>query len=228
MLPSRQLERNSSEMDQQIDLRVAELMASRLCHDLVGPIGAVNNGMELLEDPELEMAQEAVRLAGHSAEHASILLQFFRLAYGMAGSRQGRDLGPMRELAKGFLSHAKSELEWPSDPLPDSAPEDLGKLLLNMIALAVEALPRGGTVAVSVAEGPGGLEVAARAAGSDVGLREEMAATLNGGVSVEELTPRNVQGYFTQLLARRLGSDLAVETEAGEAVKLRVALPHAA
>ena len=49
MLPSRQLERKLSEMDQQIDLRVAELMASRLCHDLVGPIGAVNNGLELME-----------------------------------------------------------------------------------------------------------------------------------------------------------------------------------
>ncbi len=83
------LERKFSEMDVQIDLRVAELLASRLCHDLVGPIGAVNNGMELLEDSDLDMAQDAVRLAGNSAEHASTLLQFFRLAYGMAGSRQG-------------------------------------------------------------------------------------------------------------------------------------------
>ena len=65
----------------QIDMRVAELLASRLCHDLVGPIGAVNNGMELLEDEDLGMSEDAIQLSATSARQAANLLQFYRLAY---------------------------------------------------------------------------------------------------------------------------------------------------
>src|SRR3546814_3632269 len=73
-------------MDIKIDLRVAELLASRLCHDLVGPIGAVGNGLELLGDEEFGMADDAMKLTTSSARQASHILQFFRLAYGMAGA----------------------------------------------------------------------------------------------------------------------------------------------
>ena len=103
-------------MDLKIDIRVAELLASRLCHDLVGPVGAVNNGIELMQDETFGMADDALTLAAKSADQASNLLQFFRLAYGMAGHRQGADLGPIRELVSGYLSHSKAELDWAADP----------------------------------------------------------------------------------------------------------------
>ena len=74
-------------MDFQIDMRVTELLASRLCHDLVGPIGAVNNGIELMTDVEFGPSDDALQLAGNSARQAASILQFYRLAYGMAGER---------------------------------------------------------------------------------------------------------------------------------------------
>jgi len=84
-------------MDVQIDLRVTELLASRLCHDLVGPVGAVNNGLELLADEIDDMGPEALKLASDSAARAARALQYFRFAYGMAGSRVGGNLDELRQ-----------------------------------------------------------------------------------------------------------------------------------
>ena len=113
----------------------------------------------------------------------------------MAGSRQGTDLTPLAELAKGYLMHKKAELDWPSDQRPDDLPEGAGKLILNMIALGIEALPRGGTIGVSATAGSGG-NIEVKAVGSDAALREDAASSLEDSVQIDDLTPRNVHGYL--------------------------------
>ncbi|MHA1152142.1 MAG: histidine phosphotransferase family protein [Alphaproteobacteria bacterium] len=208
-----------------IDMRVAELLASRLCHDLVGPIGAVNNGMELLEDEDLGMSGDAIQLSASSARQAANLLQFYRLAYGMAGARIGDDLGNLRELATGFLASSKTMLDWSTVGQPaGETPDGLGKLLLNVIVLGDECLPRGGTLGVNLAEGAAGLEVAVTASGTGARLREESQLVLADNVVIEELTPRNVHGYFTRLLAQRMGSDLIVDSPGADSLRLSVTL----
>ncbi|MEE8499024.1 MAG: histidine phosphotransferase family protein [Kiloniellales bacterium] len=208
-----------------IDMRVAELLASRLCHDLVGPIGAVNNGMELLEDEDLGMSDDAIQLSASSARQAANILQFYRLAYGMSGGRIGSDLGDLRELAAGFLAASKTTLDWTMAGQPaEEMPEGLGKLLLNVIVLGEECLPRGGTLGVSVAEGPAGLEIAVTANGTGARLREESQFVLADDVVIEELTPRNVHGYFTRLLAQRMGSDLIIDSPGADRLRLSVTL----
>ena len=133
--------------DIQIDLRVAELLASRLCHDLVSPVGAVNNGLELMaEDLDPEMLQDALALADKSAKQASATVQFFRLAYGQAGRQVDMGAAELKRLAEGYLTSQKAELAWDADPLVLNGPDGGGKLLLNLIALAVETLQRGGTI----------------------------------------------------------------------------------
>lgn len=209
-----------------IDLQVAELLASRLCHDLVGPIGAVSNGLELMADEGFSMGDDALALATNSATQATDLLQFYRLAYGMAGNRQGSDLQPLRDLAAGFLAHSKADLDWPLDKMPGDLPEAAGKVILNMIALAVEALPRGGTIGVGASAGADGVEIEVKAVGSDAALRDDTAAGLAEDVTVEELTPRNVHAYFTRIAARRFGSRLVVE-QAGPGYVRIAAVPGA-
>ncbi len=213
-------------MDFQIDMRVAELLAARLCHDLVGPIGAVNNGLELMEDDDLGMSDEALQLAAKSGRRAASVLQFYRIAFGMAGARIGADPGDLRDLAAGYLASSKAELDWTVQQVPADAPEGLGKLLLNMIVLAEEALPRGGTLTVSVLEGPEGLETSVAAHGPGARLREENQPVLVDDVALDELTPRNVQGYFTRLLAQRMGSDLLVEYPGADNLRLSAALKN--
>ncbi len=208
-----------------IDMQVAELLASRLCHDLVGPIGAVNNGMELLEDEDLGMSDDAIQLSASSARQAANILQFYRLAYGMSGGRIGGDLGDLRELATGYLASGKTTLDWTMAGLPaGEMPEGLGKLLLNLIVLGEECLPRGGTLGASLAEGPTGLEIAVTANGTGARLREESQFVLADHVAIEDLTPRNVHGYFTRLLAQRMDSDLIIDSPGADSLRLSVTL----
>lgn len=210
-------------MNLKIDLRVAELMASRLCHDLVGPIGAVNNGMEILEDEDLGIAKDAVELASRSARQATDVLQLFRLAYGLAGSLQGSDLSLVRELASNYLGHHKCSLDWPPSPIAGPLPDALGKLILNLVVLAGEALPRGGTIEVALAGD--GRQVAVSALGAGAGLRDETLAALSNGASAQDLSPRNVHGYVTRMVAKSLGSDLALSQVGPGHLKILVALP---
>ena len=208
----------------QIDMRVAELLASRLCHDLVGPIGAVNNGMELMEDEDLGMSDDALQLSANSARQAASILQYYRLAYGMAGARIGADLGDLQELAAGFLASSKTALDWAIRQAPADAPDGLGKLLLNMIVLAEEALPRGGTLSVAVLEGPAGMEASVTAKGTGAKLREENRPALADDVDIDELTPRNVQGYFTRLIAQRMESELMIDSPGADSLRFSVTL----
>ena len=133
-----------------IDLRVFELLASRLCHDLVGPIGAVSNGMELLEDEEFAAGDDAIQLVSKSARQTSDLLQFYRMAYGTAGSRAGISPEELFPLARAFLAHSKVSLEWPERASEIEYPEGFGKLALNLLALGQEGLPRGGEIRLLV------------------------------------------------------------------------------
>ncbi|MBK1698346.1 histidine phosphotransferase family protein [Rhodovibrio salinarum] len=198
--------------DIQIDLRVAELLASRLCHDLVSPVGAVNNGLELMaEDLDPEMMQDALALADKSAKQASSTVQFFRLAYGQAGRQV--DMGPaeLRRLAESFLSTHKAELSWDADALVLNGPDGGGKLLLNLIALALETLQRSGTIRADVSSA--GTAIRVTGSGAKARLRDETRAAMSDDVDVAELSPRAVQGYFTRLIARRMGGDLGVHEE---------------
>ncbi len=209
-------------MDISIDLRVAELLTSRLCHDLVGPIGAVGNGLELLGDDEFGMADDAMRLTSNSARQASSILQFFRLAYGMAGARVGADLTPLRDLSAALLEASKSELDWPTVQAPEGLPDGAGKMVLNMVALAHEALPRGGKLSVEISGQGGRCELTVTAAGQDAHLRPESLAGLNSDVDIAELSPRGVHSYFTRVVAKRLGSDLDVETPGEDSIRFKV------
>jgi histidine phosphotransferase ChpT len=212
-------------MDLKIDLRVAELLASRLCHDLVGPIGAVGNGLEILAD-DAGMAEDAMKLTASSARQASNILQFFRLAYGMAGTRVGADYSQIRDLSAALLENSRTKLDWTSVQAPEGAPDGIAKVVLNMIALGQEALPRGGRLSVEIEAGAGGIEARVTATGQDAHLRPESLTGLQDDVNLEEMTPRGVQGYFTRLTARRLGSDLEVETPAPDSLLFRVAVPR--
>lgn len=213
-------------MDPQIDLRIAELLSSRLCHDLVSPLGAVNNGMELMEDDlDPEMIGDSLRLISGSARQALAVVQFYRLAYGRAGRRVDSDPHQLAQLAEGFVGAHKSSLVWQGDELA-VAPDGSGKLLLNMIALGVEALPRGGELTAAVETG-GQPRLSVTAAGRDAGLRGECEAALADEVDSAELTPRSVQGHLTWLLARRIGGTLDVAMPAADKVVLSVPLAPA-
>src|SRR5271154_6386398 len=122
----------------QIDMRVMELLASKLCHDLVSPVSAINNGVELIEDIGGSVVEEAMKLIGESAGHASRRLRLFRMAYGRAGSEENLSVRDVRHIAEQYIAGGKVTLNWPEDqPVPAlAALRGYPKVVLNMIILA--------------------------------------------------------------------------------------------
>jgi histidine phosphotransferase ChpT len=167
----------------------------------------------MAEDLDPEMLQDALALADKSAKQASGTVQFFRLAYGQAGRQVDMGAAELRRLAEGYLASQKAELAWDADALVLNGPDGGGKLLLNLIALAVEALQRGGTIRAEASAD--GQEVQVTAEGTNARLRDESRAALADGVETAELGPRAVQGYFSRLIARRMGGDLQVREDEG-------------
>ena len=210
-----------------VDFRVMELLASRLCHDLVGPIGAVSNGLELMADDSMGMQDEALELASRSARQSGHALQFYRLAYGMAGNRVGGDFGALRELILNYVSHSKAQFAWSVDAIPDGLPDEAGKLLLNLVELAVESLPRGGKITAHIGSSDVGLFLAVTAAGDRAGLRDDLRIAMDDHVEVEDLSPRNVHGFFTRQLAKRMGTDLLLNEAVDDHIQFIVAFPLA-
>ncbi|MAF95761.1 MAG: hypothetical protein CMM60_08420 [Rhodospirillaceae bacterium] len=205
----------------QVDLRVAQLLSSRLCHDLVGPIGAVNTGLELLQEG-FDDDGKALGLVADSAGVASRRLSFFRFAFGLGGGDKGKStLSQARDLAVGFLSGGKVGLDWPGDTdAPLQAPAV--KVILNMVLMASESLPRGGAVGIDFAVLDEGLGVAVTATGDDARLREDLRSALAEGAVAEDLTARNVHGYFAQCLARDSGA--LIEHSRGSDGEIRFAV----
>lgn len=190
-----------------VELRVVELLSARLCHELVSPVGAINNGVELLDEEDPDFVRDAIQLIGQSARKASQRLQFYRFAYGTAVTASGAPAGSGRELSLGLFEDTKVQCDWQAGAA--TLPMDWQRLACNMLVLGAEALPRGGSVIVRpLRAGASGIEVVAE--GESVNLTPEMRAALDEAMAVDELTSRTIQAYFTARLAGQLGAGLAL------------------
>jgi histidine phosphotransferase ChpT len=191
------------------DLDLAALLCSRVCHDVISPVGAIANGLEVLEDEDdEEMKRVAMDLVRRSARQASAKLQFCRIAFGAAGSAGASlDLGEAGDMAKAFVGDEKVKLDWQAPRV--ALPKTEVKLLLNMMLLGMSAVPRGGVVAVALESG---LPVV-RATGDTARVPEKIAQLLKGDFDVAELDARLVQPYYTRRLAQQSGFELKLESD---------------
>ncbi len=208
------------------DIRLTELLCSKLCHDLVGPVGAIGNGMELLAEEELGMSDEALQLTALSTRRASAILQFYRIAYGLGQTERRQDPKFLAELATGLLGDSRVSLDWPDEAKAVVWPEGSGKLILNMISLAQEALPTGGRIRIGITENGAGAEITATAEGKGAAFGEATLEALAEGASLQQLTPRNVHGFFTMLLSQRIGRRIEITALDGEHLRLSAQIPN--
>src|SRR5262245_5088476 len=209
----------------QVELRVVELMASKICHDLISPVGAIGNGLELMEDDDGDTAKEALQLSQNCVRRASALLELFRMSYGTAGSDTGLGWEAAKALATGFLAGTKMSLSWQALPAGVTPPPGATKLLLNLVVLGGDMLPRGGQIAVGVAAGPGGMALKAVASGQDARVSDDVSAVLKGAIAVPALSAKTVHGYFSQRFAESLGTRIEVAAAAPGSVTLAAMLP---
>ncbi len=181
-------------------LDLAALLCSRLCHDLISPVGAIINGLEVMEeDKDEETKTFALDLIKKSATQASAKLQFCRLAFGAAGSAGAQiELGDAEKAARGLLEDGKTTLVW---NLPRAlVAKNRAKLLLNMLLVASATIPRGGTLTVEpMSEG---YQVSARGLNARLG---PATADLLAGSPAEPVNAHAIQPVYTGILARDCG-----------------------
>lgn len=191
----------------QIEMRVLELLSSKLCHDLISPVSAINNGVELIEEIGEPVVEEAMKLIGDSANLASRRLKYFRLAYGRAGSEASLGPSDVKPVIESYFAGGKITLDWPADLAIGNFVEQQGflKTLMNLFLLAEEVLAYGGTLTLGLHEEGTNHGLKLSVAGRGAQLSEMIGAALDGTTPVDDLTPRSVQAYMTGRFVAHFG-----------------------
>jgi len=194
---------------------LAALLCSRVCHDIISPVGAINNGLELLDEGGADA--DAMNLIRVSARNASSRLQFARLAFGAAGSAGMLiDTGDAESVAIAFLKNEKPELVWNGQRA--LLPKNKVKLLLNLILIANAAIPRGGRLTVTLADLDAEPRFTLAASGPMVRVPPKFLELHSGARPEEPIDAHAVQPYYTLLLAREAKMTITIRATAEEIV----------
>mgnify|MGYP000181593221 CR=1 FL=1 len=202
---------------------LASLVCARLCHDLVGPVSAIGAALDVLEDEDAEdMREDAMGLLRESANGAWARLEFTRLAFGAGGSAPGRlDAGELKRVTDAMFEKAKVDIEWVGSG--QSLEKSSARVLLNLVLLAVEALPRGGSVTIEIA--PNGVEQHIQCEGPRARLAPAAVLALEGKAPEGGFDARSIQPFFAGLLARQAGGSARAKLAEGR-VDLLARLPE--
>ena len=208
---------------------LASLLCSRLCHDLMSPVGALNNGIELMADEQdPQMREKCLELLEESARASANKLKFFRLAFGAGGGfGDSIDTHEAQSALEGvFGRERRIELGWlvPGDKLPKGAV----KLLLNLALLAGDALVRGGRLDVGAETSDDLLELVIRADGPRILLDPTLRETLLSGQSGGSVEPRAAGAWLAHSLAVEVGGSIRLSDPAAPVLMIGAALPREA
>jgi histidine phosphotransferase ChpT len=202
-------------------LELAALLCSKVCHDLISPVGAIVNGLEVLDDnPKPEDREFALDLIRKSAKTASARLQFCRLAFGAAGSAGAQiDLGDAQTMARGHIEDAKTSITWNLPRL--LLPKNRVKLLLNMMVVAQQTIPRGGMLTVDPIGDGETMSFRVAATGLNARLPQSVVNLL-GSAQQSTIDAHAVQPYYTRLLADACGLKVTLAAD-GDAMVVQAA-----
>lgn len=199
-----------------IEVDLASLLCSKICHDLLSPVGALNNGLELLEgEDDPVMRDRCMDLLADSARTSADKLKYFRLAFGAAGGF-GDTIDPAeaRQLIEALLGESgKITLGWAVQG--HALPKKAIKILLNLALIAKETLVRGGRLDIGAEQGDLGIEVVIRAEGTKIALDNGIRTALDGTIAPADISARTAAAWMTRELALKNGGDLRISPESG-------------
>ena len=205
-------------------LDLGALLCSRVCHDVISPVGAIVNGLEVLADEKDEgMRDFAYDLIRKSAVTASARLQFARLAFGAAGSAGSAiDLGDAEQVARGIFNDDKTRLDWQAPRL--LLPKNQVKLILNLLVIAQSTIPRGGVVSLALSGEGDGLQVQVGAHGPAARIPPALPLLLRGESESGSIDSHSIQPYYTGLVAQAAGLSVSASLS-GDTVTLIASRP---
>lgn len=189
---------------------LAALLCSRICHDLISPVGAINNGIELYDEGGAD--EDALQLIRMSAANASSRLQFARIAFGAAGSAGSEiDSGDAEVVAKNFMANEKANLDWQAARL--LLPKNEVKLLLNLVLIANASIPRGGEICVVIREEGEKRVFQLKVSGKMLRVPPKFLELYNGQTPAEPIDAHAVQPYYTLLLSQLSNMPISVQVQ---------------
>lgn len=198
-------------------LALLEQLASRICHDLISPVGAINNGIELAEEMGADGMDDAIELIGHSAKQAAAKLKTMRMAYGAGANDPSIKPDDVANTFRELVAlESRLEFEWPTGAnwFPFVGKIGLAKAMMCVLLLGKECLPRGGIVAVSVEDE----SFMVTCTGTDAGLKPDMEQALAGHIDIETMEPKLIHPYLTHMNLKNYGQTLTFEKGADEIV----------
>jgi len=201
-----------AEPQQPTDMELAALIASKICHDVIGPVGAIYNGLEILEeDDDKQSNSYALEVINNVTVQASARLQFARFAFGAAGSAGSLiDLETARTISVGLIGEGKHKLVW-QGPM-GHLPKNQAKLLLNLVAVSITALPRGGEIALQIGPDLSSPEFVIRCSGRGARPPQHLGEFIEGKNS-PEIDAMTIQAYYTWRLANETSMKLSIAHE---------------
>jgi histidine phosphotransferase ChpT len=199
-------------------LDLAALLCSRVCHDVISPVGAIVNGLEVLEEDKDESMREfALDLIRKSAHTASARLQFCRLAFGAAGSAGAAiDTGDAEKVARGLIADDRTKLIWEAPRA--YMPKNKVKLALNLCLIAAACIPRGGVMHLIIEGEADDIRMSVAVKGPNLKLASHVADLLEGRSESGVVDAHGIQPYFTGLVARSSGMGVTVVATSDEIV----------
>jgi len=205
---------------------LAALLCSRLCHDMLSPVGALSNGLELLADEtDPDMRAKVIELLEQSARSSADKLKFFRLAFGAAGGfGEAVPIEEAQDVVSALAADAKRvKLNWAI--AQNSLPKPAVKVMLNLAQIALDTLVRGGTLDIGAEARDGNIEIVARATGDKIAFDETIGRALQDEIAPGKITSRTAAAHMIALLAEELGGGLQYALS-DEALVLGAVLPQ--
>jgi histidine phosphotransferase ChpT len=195
-----------------------------MCHDFISPAGAINSGLDLLEDPGAQdMRDDALALIADSARKLIALLAFDRVAFGASAAAESFDSREIERLAQGVFAHQRANLDWAVEP--QSLTKPVTRVLMNLSQICGAALPMGGQARVSIIDEAAATLLVGRATDPRVRLRPEVLDGLNGERLGDGLGGHWVQAYYLRGLLDSVGGALSIDFGEGE-ITLTATIPR--
>lgn len=204
---------------------LASLLCSRLCHDMLSPVGALSNGLELLaSETDPEMRKRCIELLEQSARTSTNKLKFFRLAFGAAGGfGDSVPVDETKAVIDALAADAKGvTVNWAIEG--ENLPKPATKVLLNLAQIALDALIRGGTLDIGAELRDGSAEIVVRAQGDRIAFDEMIGRALEGNMSEFDLSSRTAAAHMIATLAEEIGGGLQFK-RSDDALVLGAVLP---
>lgn len=190
------------------ELDLGALLVSRVCHDLISPVAAISNGLEILADEDdAAMKMHAMKLIEHSVGQAKARLLFARLAFGAMGSAGAEiDLGEVGQVAADFFRTGKAKLDWQMPAI--AVDKEIIRVILNLAALGADCIPRGGSLVVKGEQVKDKFMASITAKGLKANLAPDIKEGLALQIPQEDLTGRTIAPFVTALLAQKIGTEI--------------------